>query len=322
MKFIVPDSGQGERLDRFLSLMAGELSRSRIKSLIDDGMAMVDGRTAKASQRLKAGQSLTLTVPAVTPPDLTPDHSVNFEVLYQDPDLVVVNKPPGLVVHPAAGHYSGTLVHGLLAVCPDLAGVGGEARPGIVHRLDKDTSGVMVVAKNDRTHRALAQQFKSGGIGKVYAAICRGWPGTDLGEIDAPIGRHPVRRKEMSTRSRSGRPALTRYRVLQRYSLGASLLDVKILTGRTHQIRVHLASIGFPILGDPVYGVGHLALKKSAENLKGLILRQMLHAKRLGFRHPGTDEALVFEAPIPPDMERLLAVLEESGREQRQGVSG
>ncbi len=307
----VEDSEQGVRLDRFLAVRAEDLTRSRIKNLIDQGLALVDGSPGKAAARLKTGQSVTLTVPAVVPAELTPDPEVLFSTLYQDADIIVINKPAGLVVHPAAGHQEGTLVHGLLAACPDLVGIGGEARPGIVHRLDKDTSGVMVAAKNDRAHQGMVEQFKNGGITKYYLAICRGWPRTDTGEIDAPIGRHPVRRKEMSTNSRSGRAALTRWEVLRRFGMGLSLLRLRILTGRTHQIRVHLSSIGFPIVGDPVYGVGLGGLKKGAEPLKGLVNRQMLHARHLGFNHPITGQAMEFDAPVPPDMARVLEILEE-----------
>ena len=236
---------------------------------------------------------------------------MEFGIIFQDGDLVVINKPPGLVVHPAAGHAQGTLVHGLLAACPDLAGVGGEARPGIVHRLDKDTSGVMIAAKTDRAHRILSAMFKSGEMKKTYLAICRGGPPADEGEIDAPIGRHPVRRKEMSTRSRSGRTALTRYRVRQRFGSGASFLEVRIMTGRTHQIRVHLASIGCPVLGDPVYGRG-TGTVRGVESLKDLITRQLLHSHHLAFNHPLDGRPLEFEAPLPADMEAVLGALKSS----------
>lgn len=309
----VPASDEGERLDRFLAAQAAELSRSRVKNLIDQGLARVEGVEARPSQRLRAGQTVILIVPPVSPPDLEPDPEVIFDILYQDRDIIVVDKPPGLVVHPAAGHYSGTLVHGLLAACPDLAGIGGQARPGIVHRLDKDTSGVMVAAKTEQAHHALVQAFKSGGVKKTYAAVCRGWPSAGKGEINAPIGRHPSRRKEMSTRSRSSRSALTTWEVLRRFGLGASFLRLNIMTGRTHQIRVHLASIGCPVLGDKVYGVGLKALKKSGGPLKGLVKRQMLHARRLGLVHPVRNEFMVFEAPLPPDMTLVLETLEKAG---------
>lgn len=298
-------------MDQFLAAQAPDMSRSRLKTLIDSGLVELDGAKVKAGQRLRPGQTVTLVVPAIRPSDLAPDPGVMFDILYQDEDIVVIDKPPGLVVHPAAGHAEGTLVHGLLAACPDLVGVGGEGRPGIVHRLDKDTSGVMVAAKTDRAHRALVEQFKQGAIRKTYFALCRSWPREDRGEIDAPIGRHPVRRKEMSTRSRTGRAALTRWEVLRRFGVGISLVQLNILTGRTHQIRVHMASIGCPVLGDPVYGVGLSALKKGGDQLKGLVGRQMLHAKQLGLIHPIHGAEMVFVAPIPTDMAQVLERLEQ-----------
>lgn len=309
-KFEVPVESVGERLDRYLTVMAPDLSRARIKSLIDQGWAMVDGRTTKAGRKLKAGQVVELTLPAAVPTSVEPDENVEFDILYQDAHIIVVNKPPGLVVHPAAGHWEGTLVHGLLAVIDDLKGVGGETRPGIVHRLDKDTSGVMVVAKNDRAHHALVEKFKTRDVSKQYLAICSGGPKADTGRVDTPIGRHPVKRKQMSTRSTAGRPAVTLFEVDRRFNLGASLLKVNILTGRTHQIRVHLASIGCPVLGDRVYGKGPEALKQGGGILKALVRRQMLHAHRLMFGHPITGEPLMFEAPLPSDMRRVLAALE------------
>ena len=305
----VPDEGAGERLDRFLASRAGELSRARIKGLIDRGLCRVDDKAAKAAQRLKAGQRVDLTVPETADPDLTPDATVVFTILYEDADIVVVDKPAGLVVHPAAGHGAGTLVHGLLAACPDLSGVGGEARPGIVHRLDKDTSGVLIAAKTDRAHRVLADGFKNRAFDKTYLAVCVGRPEKNQGEIDAPIGRHPIRRKEMSIRSESGRRALTRYEVIETFPAGASYLRVHLLTGRTHQIRVHLASIGCPILGDPVYGKGAAGLKGHLGPMKHLVRRQQLHAHRLGLPHPVTNERMEFVAPVPADMVGVLAAL-------------
>ena len=222
----------------------------------------------------------------------------------------MVDKPAGLVVHPAAGHASGTLVHGLLAACPDMEGIGGEGRPGIVHRLDKDTSGVMVAAKTSEALRKLVDDFKNGRVSKTYLALCLGWPDRDRGEIDLPIGRHPVRRKEMSTRSNRGRPARTAYQVLARYGLGIGFLSVRIFTGRTHQIRVHLASQGFPVLGDPVYGRGPAALKNGGGPLKKLVRRQLLHSHRLSLKHPVTGRSLECEAPRPTDMARVLEILE------------
>jgi 23S rRNA pseudouridine1911/1915/1917 synthase len=222
----------------------------------------------------------------------------------------VINKPAGMVVHPAAGHSTGTLVHGILYHCPDLEGIGAEKRPGIVHRLDKDTSGLLVVAKNARAHHDLSRQFKARSILKHYLALVAGYPKTAGGRIDLPVGRHPVERKKMSTRSTRGREALTLWHVRERLA-GATLLDIELKTGRTHQIRVHCQAMGFPIVGDPVYGrkgaikqmtAGNADLQAALKNAK----RQMLHAHRLGFNHPVDGKALSFEAPLPEDMASLL----------------
>jgi len=310
-QYHIPASSHGERLDRFLARRNPDLSRSRLKRLIDQGHVQVNKTPAKPSLNLKEGQLVSLIVPDASPSRLAPEPDIYFDILYQDRELIVVNKPAGLVVHPAAGHQTGTLVQGLLAVCPDLTGIGGENRPGIVHRLDKDTSGVMVVAKTDKAHHALAEQFKKGRIIKYYLALCRGWPRSNQGQIDTPIGRHPVRRKRMSARSPSGRPALTRFDVVRRFGQGVSLLRLNILTGRTHQIRVHLASIGCPILGDRVYGVGLGWLQKN-KMLKGLVTRQMLHAERITFIHPAVSQEMTFEAALPEDISRVLEALEKS----------
>jgi 23S rRNA pseudouridine1911/1915/1917 synthase len=306
----VPAQGHGLRLDRFLADLPLGLSRSQLKKLIDDGLVEVDGRPAKPGLRLKEGGRVVVTVPDPEPTRLVPEAGVRFGILYQDAELIVVDKPAGLVVHPAAGHRAGTLVHGLLAACPDLAGIGGEVRPGIVHRLDKDTSGVMIVAKTDRAHQDLAAQFKAGRILKLYLGLCRGRPVPDLGVIEASIGRHPVRRKQMSTRSPGGRPAVTQYEVLRRFGLGVSLLRLRLLTGRTHQVRVHLASIGCPILGDRVYGLGRGGLKDGGQALRGQVSRQMLHAQTIGFCHPVTGKQLLFTSSLPEDMARVLETLE------------
>ena len=309
---IVPDKEQGLRLDMFLAARFDNLSRARIKNLIEKGLAEVEGARVKPGQRLKAGQKVSLTVPPPEPTELIPE-KIDFGIIYQDSDIVVINKPAGLVVHPAAGHRTGTLVNGLLEACPDIVGVGGEARPGIVHRLDKDTSGVMVAAKTETAHRNLVDSFKAGAVRKTYLAICRGRPRADRGEIKTSIGRHPVRRKEMSVRSPHGRPAETHWEVLERFRMGASWLKVRILTGRTHQIRVHLASIGHPILGDSVYGVTMNAMRVDKAGGGDPVTRQMLHAWRLGLIHPGTGREMKFEAPIPADMDGVLVVFR--GRE-------
>lgn len=307
-----PPEARDERLDRFLAARAGDLSRARIKNLIDQGFCSVDGVKAKAGQKIKAGQSVILVVPEPEQTELAPDPNVEFGIIFQDKDIVVIDKPPGLVVHPAAGHGSGTLVNGLLAACPDIEGIGGEVRPGIVHRLDKDTSGVMIAAKNDRAHRALVEAFKERTIEKSYLALCTGAPRKRKGEVDLPIGRHPVRRKEMSTRSRSGRPAVTRYEVIKYWSVGVCLVRLHILTGRTHQIRVHMSAIGLPVLGDGVYGKGAAGLKAGGGEIKGLVKRQMLHSHRLGLAHPFSGREMEFEAPPAPDMKTVLDKLDQA----------
>jgi 23S rRNA pseudouridine1911/1915/1917 synthase len=232
--------------------------------------------------------------------------AIALDILYQDSDLIVVDKPAGMVVHPAPGHPGGTLVNALLHHCSDLAGVGGVLRPGIVHRLDQGTSGVMVAAKNDLTHRGLADQFHDHSIERLYRAAVRSVPSADHGRVDRPIGRHLRDRKRMSVRSRSGRPAATRWRVIERFPASrAAWLEIHPETGRTHQIRVHLASIGLPICGDPVYG----RARKPRNSGFGRLGRPALHAARLGFSHPRSGESMRFEAPLPADLVDLLARL-------------
>lgn len=308
--FSVAENEQGERLDRFVAARAPELSRNRIKSLAEQGLVMIDGEIAKVSRKLKTGQRIDVVIPEPEQTSLEPDENVFFEILYQDKDIVVINKPPGLVVHPAAGNWDKTLVHGLLAACPDIEGVGGEIRPGIVHRLDKDTSGVMVAAKNDIAHRRLVEDFKARRLTKTYLALCKGAPTRREGRIEAPIGRHPVKRKVMSVNSSHGKPAVTEYKTVAEFKSGFVLFQLKLLTGRTHQIRVHMAAAGLPILGDSIYGTSAGALK-GFEELKTAVKRQMLHSFKLGFKHPGTGEEMNFEAPAPDDLANALRILKE-----------
>lgn len=304
--YLIEKAHQGVRLDHFLALMLPDLTRSQLKRLIEQKHVTADGKPTKPGQKLKPGHNISVNIPDPVQTELEPDANVVFEIIYQDKSLVVVNKPAGLVVHPAVGHQTGTLVHGLLAACPDIVGIGGEVRPGIVHRLDKDTTGVMVAAKTHQAHLDLIDQFKTGHIKKEYLAICRGWPQKDKGRIESPIGRHPTRRKEMSIHSRAGRPSLTLFRVERRFGQGLSLIRLDLKSGRTHQIRVHLSSIGCPIIGDAVYGVGLSWLGRGAVALKGIVHRQLLHAEKLRFRHPETGEEMSFSAPLPDDFLKLI----------------
>jgi len=291
----------GKRLDVFLAEKIPELTRSQAKRLIEAGrVTLAETPVTKAKYKVKGGESFSVSVPPPAEIKLEPQEEVPFEILYEDEDLAVINKPAGVVVHPACGHTEGTLVHGLLARLEDLSGVGGEARPGIVHRLDKDTSGLLVVAKNDRAHLALSEMFQERKIKKTYLALVHGVPKARSGRIDRPIRRHPVHRKKMTVHEKDGREAVTLWRVKEVFRR-AALLEVEPLTGRTHQIRVHLASIGHPIVGDELYG----GAKPHGPKAK----RQMLHAWKLRFRHPRTGKELSFEAPLPEDFEELLHAL-------------
>ena len=291
----------GKRLDVALARLEPTLSRAQVQRLIEQGQVRVAGALAKPAHKLRAGERIEGRVPAPVPAELLAQE-IPLAILYEDADLVVVDKPAGMVVHPAAGHAQGTLVNALLHHCRDLSGVGGELRPGIVHRIDKDTSGVLVVAKHDRAHRELAAQWKAHSIDREYLAFVRGVPRGESGTVDAPIGRHPTDRKRMSTRARVARGAVTHWRVEERLS-GATLLRVRLETGRTHQIRVHMASIALPLLGDPVYGGGR-ALPASCG-----LARQALHATLLGFTHPISGARVRFESPLPADLRALLEAL-------------
>ena len=303
-------SDAGRRLDVFLARRLPGCSRSFAAQLIAAGAVEVDGRQRKPGHCLKVGEMVTGSVPAPRPSGFLPE-PIPLDILYEDEHLVVVNKPAGLVVHPAPGHYSGTLVNALLYHCPDLAGIGAELRPGIVHRLDKDTSGVLVVAKNGAALERLAAQFKARTVRKDYLALVHGCPATAAGAIRLSIGRHPVDRKRMSTRSRSPRQAETDWCVERRFA-AFTLLRVNLRTGRTHQIRVHCAAIHHPIVGDPVYAHRRPApalLKDPLRALLSGVRRQMLHAWRLEFAHPLTGERRQFESPLPADMRELIAAL-------------
>ncbi len=299
----------GERLDAWLARRLPALSRSRLQALIGDGHVLLDGARARPSARLRAGQAVHVDVPAPVPAEPQAE-DIPIAVVYEDAHLLVVNKPAGLVVHPGAGTSRGTLVNALLGHVRDLSGVGGVLRPGIVHRLDRGTSGLLVVAKDDETHRSLVRQFAGRTVEKEYLALVLGNPARDSGEVDSPIGRDPVHRQKMSVRAPRGREARTSWRVEERFD-AAALLRVRIHTGRTHQVRVHLASIGHPVAGDAVYG-GKRTLpsrRGAAREAFAFLDRPALHAARLAFTHPATGERLTFEAPLPPDLESVLARL-------------
>ena len=304
LRVVVGDTEAGRRLDSALSVLAG-VPRSQARRWIEQGCVTVDGAPGRAAQRVRAGEAVEAEPPEPTPLSLEPE-PIPLVVLMEDADLIVVDKPPGLVVHPAPGHPRGTLVNALLHRCHDLAGIGGVLRPGIVHRLDRGTSGVLVAAKNDLAHRHLAEQFRAHTIERIYLALVRGVPGADTGGAEGAIGRHPRDRKRMAVQARGGRAAATRWRVLRRFpGSGASLLEVRPESGRTHQIRVHLAAAGLPILGDPVYGRRRAAPARGV--LAALALeRPALHASVLGFRHPRSGECLRFEAPLPADLAAAL----------------
>lgn len=290
---------RGERYDRFLAARLPELSRSRIQALIEDGRVTSAGAAVKASGRVVGTETLIVDVPA--PVAVTPQaEALPITVLFEDRDVLVVDKAAGMVVHPGAGHQQGTLVNALLHHVEDLQGVGGELRPGIVHRLDKDTSGVMVIAKHEKALTTLQKAFASREVVKVYLAIVAGRP-PDEGTFDTLHGRHPVHRQRFTGRVKTGKRAVTHYRVKQ-HLRGATLVEVTLETGRTHQIRVHFAEAGFPLLADPIYGT------RTSQKIAGAP-RLALHAHRLTFPHPRTGKAVTTEAALPPDLKKALTTL-------------
>jgi 23S rRNA pseudouridine1911/1915/1917 synthase len=307
----VEEEHEGIRLDNFLTALLPELSRSHIQRLIKDGRVKGPAASLRSSTAVHQGQQFAIDLPEPGP--ATPEaEPLPIRIMFQDQDIVVVDKPAGMVVHPAAGHSSGTLVNALLHHVTDLSGVGGELRPGIVHRLDRGTSGLMVVAKNDRAHQELSRQFTDREIDKEYIALV--WGVVQAGRrIDAAIGRDPAHRQKMSTRARRARSAVTRVTFAHHFK-GVSLLKVAIATGRTHQIRVHLSAIGHPIVGDPVYGGTR---RRVAGSLRAVLRleRPFLHSARLAFTHPGDGRRVEFEAPLPLDLQSVLDEI----REQQEG---
>jgi len=307
LRFVASEAEAGRRLDLALAELAG-VPRAQAQRWIEAGRVRVAGGAARAAQRVREGDAIEADPPEPVAPSLEPE-AIPLAILYEDADLIVIDKPAGLVVHPAPGHPHGTLVNALLYHCRDLAGIGGVLRPGIVHRLDQGTSGVLVAAKHDAAHLALAAQFREHTVERVYLALVRGVPAAAGGRVDRPVGRHPQDRKRMSVRTGSGREAVTEWRVARRFAAsGVSLLEVRPATGRTHQIRVHLASIGLPIVGDPVYGRGQPRQASSVGFTPGLA-RPALHARVLGFDHPRSGERMRFEAPPPADLAAVLAAL-------------
>ena len=290
----------GSRLDRFLAVELSNFSRARLQTLIREGFVTLNGKPPRPRDLVRSGDIVELTEPALEKTEAQPEQ-VALEILFEDEDLLVLSKPAGIVMHPGAGHQQNTLVNALLGHCKNLSGIGGQERPGIVHRLDKETSGCLVVAKNDATHRDLSKQFAARTMEKIYLALAAGIPRKSTGVIDKAIARHPVHRQRMSIARRQGRTAKTEYRVL-RAGGGMSLLECTLHSGRTHQIRVHLHHLGHPVLGDKLYGGKHA----------GTFSRQMLHAWKLAFRHPRTGEVMKFEAPVPADFAEAMRQIPEA----------
>ena len=302
-RLTVSPEDAGVRIDKYLAEQLPDITRSYLQKLLKDGSVQMNGKPVKASTKTAAGAVIALTIPEPEEPEILPEN-IPLDILYEDSDVILINKPKDMVVHPAAGHYTGTLVNALMYHCRgDLSGINGVLRPGIVHRIDKDTTGVLIVCKNDRAHNALAEQLKEHSITRKYRAIVCGNLKEDEGTVDAPLGRHPQDRKKMAIVRSGGKRAVTHYRVLERFG-NYTYIECRLETGRTHQIRVHMASLGHPLLGDEIYGRA-----KSPFKLEG----QTLHAMVLGFIHPTTGEYMEFEAPLPEYFEKLLEKLRKSG---------
>ena len=296
---LTAESAAGQRIDKYLSGQLADLSRSYLQKLLKDGGVEVNKKPVKSNYKLSEGDQIRLEVPEAVEPEITAE-DMDLDILYEDKDIILVNKPKGMVVHPAAGHYTGTLVNALMYHCrEDLSGINGVLRPGIVHRIDMDTTGVLIACKNDQAHNSIAAQLKEHSITRRYQAIVHGVVKEDEGVVDAPIGRHPQDRKKMCINHQNGKSAVTHYRVLKRFS-GFTHIECRLETGRTHQIRVHMASLGHPLLGDLVYGPARCPYK-----LQG----QTLHAGILGFIHPTTGAYMEFTAPLPEYFKHLLEVL-------------
>ncbi|AGK97719.1 RluA family pseudouridine synthase [Clostridium pasteurianum] len=295
--FKVEKPEENTRLDVFVSTKLQDKSRSYIQGIIEDGGVQVNNKCKKSNYKLKINDEVCINIPENKELDVAAEN-IKLDILYEDSDVIVINKPQGMVVHPAPGNYTGTLVNALLYHCKDLSGINGVNRPGIVHRIDKDTSGVLVVAKNDRAHKFLAEQLKGHTMTRVYLALVEGLIKVDEGTVDVPLARHPVERIKISV-VKDGRNAVTHYKVIERFK-NNTLIQCRLETGRTHQIRVHMAHMGHPLVGDAIYGY-----KKQRFNLKG----QMLHAKKLGFIHPSSEKYMEFEAAVPVYFTRIIDIL-------------
>ncbi|MBK5513942.1 RluA family pseudouridine synthase [Bacillus sp. TH11] len=293
----VAEEQKSERIDKFVAEINSEWSRSQVQQWIKDAVVTVNGKSVKGNYKVKGNDEITVTIPEPEELDIQPEE-MNLDIYYEDADVLVVNKPSGMVVHPAPGHVSGTLVNGLMAHCQDLSGINGVMRPGIVHRIDKDTSGLLMVAKNDMAHEKLVQQLVDKTVTRKYQAVVHGVIPHDFGTIDAPIGRDKKERQSMTVTDSNSKNAVTHFRVIERFT-AFTLVECQLETGRTHQIRVHMKYIGFPLAGDPKYG------PKKTLKLDG----QALHAGLLGFVHPRTNEYMEFEAPVPEEFEEALNVL-------------
>ena len=299
-RFLIDEEQEDERIDKVLGILMESQSRSYIQKLIKEGNVLVNGKTVKASYPVRTDDDVVLMMPPLAQLAIEPEN-IPLDILYEDSDVIVVNKSKGMVVHPAAGHYSGTLVNALMYHLGDsLSGINGVMRPGIVHRIDRDTTGSLIICKNDAAHNHIASQLKEHSVNRVYHAICYGSLKEDEGTIEGAIGRHPQDRKKMAINEKNGKPAITHYKVLKRFK-DYTYVACKLETGRTHQIRVHMASIGHPLLGDEVYAPG----RKCPYKLQG----QTLHAKTLGFIHPTTKEYIETDAPLPEYFQHLLDIM-------------
>ncbi|MFO7812101.1 MAG: RluA family pseudouridine synthase [Pelovirga sp.] len=321
-QLLFPYDAPTQRIDAFLADVLPDISRAQLKKLIDNQQVTCDGAATKAGVKLKGGETIEVLLPPPEPSAALAE-DIPLHILYEDQDLIVINKPAGMVVHPAAGNFHGTLVNALLHHCDDLAGIGGTLRPGIVHRIDKDTSGVLVVSKNDQAHQHLAAQFHQHSIKREYLALIHGHLPTRKGTIDQPLGRHPVQRKKFSTKARHSKRAVTHWCVITNFSNEKfSLIRLQLETGRTHQIRVHLSESGHPLVGDPLYGRRSELNNIKDQQLRTLIRQlpgQALHAHTLGFIHPRTGEYLEFSSDIPASLRHIIAYLQQGASSHETG---